>query len=148
MATMLFTLRGTPFMYYGDEIGLRNVSLKRSELQDPVGKRYWPVPVGRDGCRSPMQWNDSKFAGFTSTKPWITVHQNYRLRNADRQAADKDSLLNYYRRMIQLRTENPVLVNGLFMPLSSAPIYLLAYLRKSDYPRFVALTEKLNIRTR
>ncbi len=55
---LLFTLRGTPFLYYGDEIGMRDISVSRKELRDPVGIHYWPLPVGRDGCRSPMQWNE------------------------------------------------------------------------------------------
>ena len=55
-SAMLLTLRGTPFLYYGEEIGMRDVKVSRSEIQDRVGLHYWPVPVSRDGCRSPMQW--------------------------------------------------------------------------------------------
>ena len=65
MMALQLTLRGTPFLYYGEEIGMRDISLKHSEILDPPGKKYWPFYKGRDGCRSPMQWNDSSYAGFS-----------------------------------------------------------------------------------
>jgi alpha-glucosidase len=132
MATMLFTLRGTPFMYYGDEIGMRNSIIRRKEMQDPIGKRYWPAPVGRDGCRTPMQWDGSKYSGFSSAKPWIRVHANHTVRNVQKQLSNPDSLYSFYRKLLHLRKENPVLINGMFLPLTSDPIYLLAYMRKDN----------------
>ncbi|MGB9521780.1 MAG: alpha-amylase family glycosyl hydrolase, partial [Anaerolineales bacterium] len=61
----LLTLRGTPFLYYGEEIGMRDVPLKRQEILDPPGKKYWPIYKGRDGCRAPMQWDNGQYGGFS-----------------------------------------------------------------------------------
>ena len=87
-AAMLLTLRGTPFLYQGEEIGMRDIQVSRAELQDPVGKRYWPLPVGRDGFRSPMQWNGEANAGFTTGKPWLKLHPGYKTRNVESQRKD------------------------------------------------------------
>ena len=75
--TLLLTLRGTPFMYYGEEIGMRNIHLRRHEILDPPGKKYWPFYKGRDGCRAPMQWDDGAYAGFSSVKPWLPINPDY-----------------------------------------------------------------------
>ena len=87
-AAMLLTLRGTIFVYYGDEIGMRDVHLKYSELLDPLGKHYWPANVGRDGCRSPMQWDSSVNAGFSRSRPWLKVHKDSHSRNVATQEKD------------------------------------------------------------
>jgi len=129
-AAMLLTLRGTPFLYYGEEIGMRDTRIKYSEIQDPMGKRYWPVMIGRDGCRSPMQWNAEPFAGFSEVKPWNKVHSNYLTRNVDIQQKNPDSLYHFYRKLIQLRKETPALINGMFLPLVHEPRYIFAYLRQ------------------
>jgi len=131
-AMMLLTLRGTPFMYYGEEIGMRDIKLKRSEILDPVGKHYWPFYIGRDGCRSPMQWDGSENAGFGKGKPWLKVHPNYLRRNVEGQKNDPNSLLNFFKRLLRIRKENPVLRRGAFVPLSGTPKHILAYLRKSE----------------
>lgn len=128
---LLLTLRGTPFMYYGEEIGMRDVSLRRGQIMDPPGKRYWPFYKGRDGCRSPMQWDDSPNAGFTTGKPWLPVHPNYRQRNAAAQRADPTSMLNFTRKLIALRKEMPALRRGDFVSLTPAPREALVYLRRT-----------------
>ncbi len=139
-AAMLLTLRGTPFLYYGEEIGMRNVRLQRSELRDPIGIRYWPVPVGRDGCRSPMQWDGSDGAGFSSGKPWMKLHPGYHGRNVDAQRKQPNSLFNFYKRLIELRKEQPVLQKGMFIPLIHEPQRVLAYIRRdADSTILVAL---------
>ncbi|GAB4421818.1 MAG: alpha-glucosidase family protein [Anaerolineales bacterium] len=132
MMALLLTLRGTPFLYYGEEIGMRDILLKRSQLLDPVGKRYWPFNKGRDGCRSPMQWNASENAGFSSVKPWLPVHPNHKKRNVENQQADPASMLNFTRQLIQLRKENPALQRGNFTLLTEQPKDVLAYLRSSE----------------
>jgi alpha-glucosidase len=129
--TLLLTLRGTPFLYYGEEIGMRDIRLRRGEIMDPPGKRFWPLYKGRDGCRSPMQWDDSPFAGFSSTQPWLPVHPNYPARNVAAQEADPASLLNLTRRLIALRKETPALRRGEFVPLTARPRRVLAYLRRT-----------------
>lgn len=111
-AVLLLTLRGTPYLYYGEEIGMRDIPVSRSEIQDPIGKRYWPVYIGRDGCRSPMQWSADANAGFSQAKPWLPVHKNYEVRNVDDQASDQSSLLNHYRRLLALRRGAPALNRG------------------------------------
>ncbi len=112
--TMLLTLRGTPFLYYGEEIGMRDIKLKRSEIMDPPGKTYWPLYKGRDGCRSPMQWDASPQAGFGKGRPWLPVHPNFKTRNVAAQSKKRDSLLNVYKRLIALRHESIVLRRGDF----------------------------------
>jgi alpha-glucosidase len=128
---LLLTLRGTPFMYYGEEIGMRDVSLRRGEIMDPPGKRYWPIFKGRDGCRSPMQWDDMPFAGFSSAKPWLPVHPNYHQRNVAAQNEDPDSLLNFTRKLIALRKKVPALRRGEFVLLTTKPRDALVYLRRT-----------------
>jgi alpha-glucosidase len=129
--TLLLTLRGTPFMYYGEEIGMRDIHLRRSEILDPPGKKYWPIYKGRDGCRSPMQWNDSAFAGFSTAKPWLPVHPNYLRRNVSAQQAEPDSLFNFTKKILALRRDIPALVSGDFVPLET-PGGMLAYLRQIE----------------
>jgi alpha-glucosidase len=129
LAMLLLTLRGTPFIYYGEEIGMRDIAVRRSEIKDPVGKRFWPFFKGRDGCRSPMQWDGSLYAGFSNNLPWLPVHPNHTWRNVESQRADMNSLFNFYRRLIQLRREFPALRKGLFQLLTFDPVSLLAYLR-------------------
>lgn len=131
-AALLMTLRGTPFMYYGEEIGMRNLSLPRELIKDPPGKTYWPIYRGRDGCRGPMQWDDTAFAGFSQAEPWLPVHLDSSWRNVAAQRSDPDSLFNFYRSLINLRKEYPALREGLFLPLNFEPRTLLAYLRKTN----------------
>lgn len=130
--TLLLTLRGTPFMYYGEEIGMRDVALKRSEIMDPPGKKYWPIFKGRDGCRSPMQWTDAPFAGFSTSKPWLKVHPNYVHRNVAAQQAEPNSLLNFTKRLIALRRAHAALRRGSFRACFRADTGVLAYERKLD----------------
>jgi alpha-glucosidase len=128
---LLLTLRGTPFMYYGEEIGMRDLHLRRSEILDPPGQKYWPIYKGRDGCRSPMQWDDSAFAGFSAAKPWLPVHPDYIQRNVVSQRADPDSIFNFTRKLLALRKEMPALRCGDFIPLQ-AKHGVLAYLRQTE----------------
>ena len=151
---LLLTLRGTPFMYYGEEIGMRDIAVRRSEILDPPGRKYWPIYKGRDGCRSPMQWDNGKNAGFSSAKPWLPVHPDYLQRNVAAQAADPDSLFHFTKKLLSLRKTFPALQGGDYNPLESPP-GTLAYLRsmpeqsilvainfKSRTTEFVALQGK------
>jgi alpha-glucosidase len=96
---------------------------------------------GRDGCRSPMQWDRSPFGGFTAgTLPWLPLHANYLTRNVETQEADPASLFNFYRRLIALRRATPALTEGMFQPLTFGARYLMAYLRQTkDQTVLVAL---------
>jgi len=138
-ATLLLTLRGTPFLYYGEEIGMRDVALKRHEIMDPPGKKYWPLYKGRDGCRGPMQWNDHAQAGFSSIKPWIKLHPGYGICNVEKQLADPDSLLAYYRSLIQLRKQKDVLRHGSIRFFNNTPGGIIAYLRENDHDRVLVV---------
>jgi alpha-glucosidase len=143
LLSMLLTLRGTPYLYYGEEIGMRDISLKRDEILDPPGKRFWPFFKGRDGCRSPMQWDDTAHAGFSSAKPWLPVHPNYRVRNVKNQQADPDSMLNFTRKLIKLRRDTPALQRGDFTLLTTQPKDALAYIRNTEQQKIlVALNFK------
>jgi alpha-glucosidase len=128
---LLLTLRGTSFIYYGDEIGMRDISLARHEILDPPGKYYWPFFKGRDGCRSPMQWDATPQAGFTSGKPWLKVHPNHTHRNVASQAAASNSLFNFTRELIALRRQQPALRQG-ELTFLDAPKGVLAYARRLD----------------
>jgi len=112
-AAMLLTLRGTPFLYYGEEIGMTCVRVPRSALRDCVGIKTWPFMFpGRDPDRTPMQWDGSANAGFTTGRPWLPVNPDYESRNAAAQAADPCSLLSWYKSLIALRRERAELRQG------------------------------------
>ncbi len=101
-------LRGTPFLYYGDELGMREGRIARGDLRDPPGRRYWPVYRGRDGCRTPMPWTDEDGAGFSSGMSWLPI-------TADRSVAGQSaptSILGTWRRMLALRRDTPALSVG------------------------------------
>ena len=141
---MLLTLRGTPFLYYGEEIGMRDISLKRSEILDPPGKRYWPFHKGRDGCRSPMQWENTPYGGFSPAKTWLPVHPNFQVRNVASQQKDPTSMLNFTRNLIRLRREKDALRHGDFKLLTENPRDVLAYLRQTpEQTILVALNFKM-----
>lgn len=131
-AAMLLTLRGTPFLYMGEEIGMQDVKIKRSELMDPVGKHYWPFNRGRDRSRTPMQWSEDTYAGFSNTKPWLPVHKNYPYVNVAREDVDCSSLLNWYRKLIWLRKKYTALASGKFTFCDFVPKGILAYIREKD----------------
>ena len=128
-AVMHLTLRGTPFLYYGEEIGMENRRIKRSQLADPLGIRYWPLRQGRDPVRTPMQWNASPEAGFTEGTPWLPIHQNYQTTNVEAQQEDKHSLLNLYRKLIALRNSSPVLQRGEWVPVHEGADGVISYYR-------------------
>lgn len=112
LATYLLTLKGTPFVYYGEEIGMNNFRLKKSDLVDPLGKRLWPLFQGRDPARTPMQWAPVVNAGFTKGKVWLPVSPDYQSTNVEVEEDDPYSLLNYYRGLIALRNRKPALNRG------------------------------------
>lgn len=136
-AAMLLTIRGTPFLYYGEEIGMRDITVSRAEIQDPVGKHYWPIPVGRDGCRSPMQWTADPQAGFSTATPWLKVHPNFTERNVESQRKDPGSLLNFYITLLRLRRSYSALRGGLFIPLHHEPQRILAFVRQDNDNRIL-----------
>ncbi len=111
-AVLLLTLRGTPTMYYGDEIGMRDVPIPAGEVQDQFEKSEPGKGAGRDPERTPMQWDDSAQAGFTSGKPWLRIAADHRSCNVAALEADPRSILTLYRRLIALRRRLPALSEG------------------------------------
>lgn len=151
LATMLHTLPGIPYIYQGEEIGMTGVRFEsiedyddiamRNRYAEEVGKGSDPAetlkrlqPLSRDNSRTPMQWDDSPNAGFTSGTPWIKVNPNYRELNAARDLADPDSIYAYYRKLIKLRKENEVMVYGDFeeWPAYADDEHLYVYTRTLD----------------
>jgi alpha-glucosidase len=131
MAALYLTLRGTPIMYYGEEIGMENNNPKRKEdVQDPEGKLGWPKEIGRDGERTPMQWNDSTNAGFSTVKPWLPVPDSARTHNVADEMKDPDSVLSFYRELLRLRHTEPALMNGDYVSLNEDNSNVLTYLRQ------------------
>jgi alpha-glucosidase len=130
MAAMYLTLRGTPIMYYGEELGMENNDPKRREdVQDPIGRRGWPQEKGRDGERTPMQWDATTNAGFSKAKPWNPVDPRFAKYNVAVEKQDPNSILNFYRRLLTLRHTDPALLEGKYVPLLGSDPNVLAYLR-------------------
>src|SRR4029079_8326196 len=111
-ALLLFTLPGTPFLYYGEELGMRNAKLRYHELRDPYTKRFWPFRPGRDPARTPMQWDASSQAGFTTGRPCMPVPAAHSALNAAQEGLDPRSLFSLYKRLIALRRISPALATG------------------------------------
>jgi alpha-glucosidase len=121
-AMMLLTLRGTPFIYYGEEIGMRDAIVHADRQRDPVG---------RDGCRSPMQWSAAPSGGFsTSATPWLPCG-DFTAVNVARQIAHPHSMLSHYRRLIRLRKQTPALLEGSYRGFEGAPEDCLVFHRET-----------------
>ena len=137
---MLLTLKGTPFVYYGEEIGLRDIPIRKKEdVKDSIGKRFWPLNKGRDGCRAPMQWTEDKNAGFSEVAPWLPVNDNYASRNVEQQASDPQSILNFFKKIVAVRKSSPALQRGDFTPLTEDPHQVLAYQRQFEDERVIVI---------
>ncbi|HEY0702255.1 MAG TPA: alpha-glucosidase [Candidatus Acidoferrales bacterium] len=133
MAAMYLTLRGTPIMYYGEEIGMQNNDPKRREdVKDPIGRLGWPKNKGRDGERTPMQWNGGENAGFTSGTPWNVIPDTYKTYNVVDELKDPNSILNWYKNLLALRHTDPALLEGKYVALNNDDPNVLAYLRKTN----------------
>lgn len=118
-AALLLTLRGTPFLYYGEEIGMRNVEIPVERMQDPLARTIHPR-LCRDGERTPMQWSEAADAGFGSSTPWIPFGLDVSLRNVAAQRDDPTSLLCLYRELLSLRRRTPALHRGSYRSLDLA----------------------------
>ena len=129
LAAMLLTLRGTPFIYMGEEIGMREGEIPFEKLQDPLGLNLWPKHKGRDGCRTPMQWDESDYAGFSTVEPWLPVNSDKNHVNVKRQEKDPDSMLNYYKKLLSLRRKYNALKLGDYISIETDNPEVYAYLR-------------------
>lgn len=160
LATMYFLLRGTPFIYQGEEIGMRNCPFSSIEEYDDVASKdqfQRAICAGmtseealkvvyrrsRDNSRTPMQWSDSENGGFTHGQPWLKVNPNYSEINVENQMDDQNSLYQYYKKLIQLRKTSSykdVLVYGSIEPALEEYDHIVAYNRKLNDTEIVVIT--------
>ncbi|WP_368491123.1 alpha-glucosidase [Clostridium sp. BJN0013] len=146
IAAMYFMMRGTPFIYQGQEIGMTNIKLEDiEEYNDIKSKEFYYTKIkegvpkekvmkilglsSRDNARSPMQWNDKKNAGFTTGIPWFSVNENYKKINVENQLKDSKSILNFYKKMISIRRENKVFIYGNYKMILKDHMSIFAYTR-------------------
>ena len=137
-AMLLLTLRGTPTIYYGDEIGMRDVPIPFSEVQDPQGLNMPDKNLSRDPARTPMQWTNEVNAGFSDAKPWLRVDKSYARHNVQVQQQDPYSMLSFYRKLIQLRRSEDALTIGEYTPEYSDN-QVLAYKRSFSNSSFLVV---------
>lgn len=128
-AAILLTLKGTPFLYYGEEIGMSDCRIKKHQLVDPVGIRYWPLHPGRDPERTPMQWNSSLNAGFSKVTPWLPVNSEFKQINVETETSDPLSILNFYKDLIFIRKNSEALTYGEWIPFIEGLDDLIGYFR-------------------
>ncbi|OMD78530.1 glycoside hydrolase family 13 protein [Paenibacillus odorifer] len=157
LATLLHTLKGTPYIYQGEEIGMTNVKFtaiehyKDIEILNMYREKVTeggadPNSVlnaihikGRDNARTPMQWDDSANAGFTEGEPWLKVNPNYKEINVEQALADSDSIFYYYQRLLALRKKNPIMAYGEYKLLLPEHEDIYAYTRTLDDEKWLVL---------
>ena len=156
LITLLMTLRGTPYIYQGDEIGMTNISHPSiDDYNDVESLNAWEAAKknganmkeflkaihwqSRDNARTPMQWTDKKNGGFTTGNPWIKLNKNYKEINVENSEKDKNSILNYYRQMISFRKKYPCLVYGSFKDLLPEHDKLFFYERIFNQEQFLII---------
>jgi alpha-glucosidase len=135
-AMLLLTLRGTPTWYYGDELGLENGVIPPEKIQDPQGIRLGPRR-SRDIARTPMQWDDRPFAGFSNAEPWLLVSDDFAYRNVKSESDDPTSILNLFRRLSWLRSREQALHGGSITFIDRDDQDCLVYLRRYGTERFL-----------
>lgn len=133
-AMLLLTLRGTPTVYYGDEIGMPQVDIPPDRIRDPFEQNVPGIGVGRDGCRTPMQWDATNNAGFSDSEPWLPLAEGWRSTNVENLRADKTSIYNLYRRLIAARKQHPALARGDYHPNVTESDFLI-YTREAEGQR-------------
>ena len=155
LATLLHGMQGTPYIYQGEELGMTNVKYELEEYRDielfgmykerrAQGYTHEELMESiyaktRDNARTPMQWDTTEQAGFTTGKPWMKVNPNYTEINAAEQVDCEDSIFNYYRKLIQLRKELPVLTDGKFTMLDMDHKQIFAYLRDNGEDKLLVV---------
>ncbi len=156
LSTFLMTMRGTPYYYFGDELGMSNIRFDNIEdyqdimtinLHKLISSEGGDLEefmesqkiIGRDNGRTPFQWNSSENVGFTTGTPWLKINPNYVELNAEAQEQDEDSVLNYFRRIVKFRKENPVLIYGKYTILDKENPHIYAYTRELDNRKLLVL---------
>ena len=157
LGLMYFMQQGTPFIYQGQEIGMTNVKyqnindyddiksiniykemIEKGIEKDKAIRHLWAV--SRDNARTPMQWNNEEYAGFSKAKPWIKVNQNYKEINIENQLNDDKSILNFYKKMIKIRKENKGLIYGKYKLILEEDKNIYSYIREVDNQKFIIIT--------
>lgn len=155
LATLLHTLQGTPYVYQGEELGMTNVRFASiDDYQDIETLNMYREQVieggkdadsvmravyakGRDNARTPIQWDDSPNAGFTAGTPWLSVNPNYKEINAEQASKDPNSVFHYYKKLIALRKQHPIITYGAFESILDDHEQIYAYLRTLDDERWI-----------
>lgn len=154
LATAIHLMRGTPYVYQGEEIGMTNPNFEDiKDYRDVESLNAYNILLekgiekeevlkilknrSRDNSRTPMQWNNMKDAGFTSGTPWIKVSSNYNKINVEIEKDKSDSVLDYYRKLIEIRTNNQIISDGSFMPILEEHSKILAYIRQLNGKRIL-----------
>ena len=141
LATILFASRGASLLYYGDEIGMKTtLPTRKEDVQDPIGVTGWPKEKGRDGERTPMQWDDSGNAGFTKGKPWLPVPPNAESINVRNEERDSDSLLAWYKALIRLKKTEPAFEHGANVMLDTENTNVLSWMRQAHGAHMVVVS--------
>jgi alpha-glucosidase len=136
---LLLTLRGTPTLYYGDEIAMKQVAIPPDRVRDPLEKNVPGRGLGRDGARTPMQWHAGRFAGFSEVEPWLPIADDADMFNLANERDDPSSLFSLYLKLIRLRRTHRALQLGAYRAVEASGDVML-YGREADNDRiFVAL---------
>lgn len=157
LATCLHMMQGTPYIYQGEELGMTNYPFQNPQefrdiesinaykewcIEGPLSyETFWPCLIykSRDNARTPMQWDDTENAGFTAGTPWISVNPNYTEINAKKQTADPDSVFHYYKKLISLRKQYPVIVYGAYELLLKDSEELFVYTRTLEHQKLLVV---------
>ncbi len=156
LATVLYTLRGTPFLYQGEELGFCNEPLESIEMYNDIsshGQYHFALDEGfskeealqfvhmfsRDNARTPMQWNTTENAGFTTGIPWLPVHKAFVEENVEVESNDESSVLSYYRMLAQMRQKHPVLCDGSFDEVFENDPNIFGYVRRNQEEEIMVL---------
>ncbi len=138
-AVLLLTLKGTPFIYYGEEIGMENMNIPKNRIRDLYGKLFYPFFKGRDRARTPMQWNNTDYAGFSQREPWLPVHKNYLKVNTETEELNENSVFSIYKRLLTLRKYYPALQYGEIDFLNKGHKNILIYTRYLENEKIIVL---------
>lgn len=136
-ALLQFTLRGMPFVYYGEELGMEDGVIPPEMVQDPFEKNVPGFRLGRDPQRTPMQWDGSLNAGFSPVNPWLPVHENYQHINAEVEKRDSRSMWNLYKFLIHFRGSTPALLTGKYQPMDLQYREVFAFLRVGEKEKYL-----------
>jgi alpha-glucosidase len=129
-ALLIFALKGMPFIYYGEELGMEDAEIPGEKARDPWGKNVPGFKVGRDPERTPMQWTGGNHAGFTDGEPWLPVAQNHKAVNVEIESADPSSMLSFYRRLIHFRKNSLVLTHGTYQSYEEKNDNVFSFIRE------------------